>query len=144
METKMTTPREHVDAAALYFADKTTKCWAREKNSNRNWTLLRDPTFRSSDLEYHVGHEPPPPYKRTVTLTVNGKKWVLPAPLRGDETCVFWYFSETGGIKWGFNNSDYYNEIRALIKHNGGGLYASKEDAKEWAEFNKWCREGGV
>ncbi len=79
----MTTPRPHYDSAARYFADDTMKCWAREKNSSRNWCLLRDHTFRSSDLEYYVGHEPPPPDKRTITLTVNGGVWVLPEPLRG-------------------------------------------------------------
>ena len=140
----MTTERKHAEIAAIYFSDDTLKCWARSATFTESWQPVYAPAFNSPDLEYYVGHEPPPPHKRTVTLTVNGKKWVLPAPLRGDETCVFWYFSETGGIKWGFNNSDYYNEIRYLIKHNGGGLYASKEDAKEWAEFNKWCREGGV
>ena len=83
------------------------------------------------------------PTKRTITLTVNGREWVLPAPLRGDEACDFWYFSELGSIKRGFEVSAYYDEIRSLLKHNGGGLYASKEDAQAWADFNKWCRGGG-
>ena len=84
------------------------------------------------------------PIKYIFTLTVNGQEWVLPAPLRGDEECDFWYFSDTGSIKMGLGISTYYDRIRSLIERNGGGIYASKDDAKEWAEFNKWCREGAV
>ena len=63
----MTTPRPHADLAARYFADDTLKCWARNKGSNYDWLLLHTPTFTSLDLEYYVGHEPPP-IKCTINL----------------------------------------------------------------------------
>ena len=64
----MTTPRPHAEVAARYFADDTMKCWARYKNDNDDWNLIRGPSFNSSDVEYYVGHEPPPPAKRTINL----------------------------------------------------------------------------
>ena len=63
----MTTPLEHADLAARYFADVTLKCWARDKDSNDKWDLLHSPLFIRQDVEYYVGHEPPPPIKRTIT-----------------------------------------------------------------------------
>ncbi len=63
----MTTPRQHAEFAARYFTDDTMKCWARFKKGNRDWALMEAPSFDSSSLEYHVGHEPPPPAKRTIT-----------------------------------------------------------------------------
>ena len=32
----------------------------------------------------------------------------------------------------------------AHIKLNGGSIYATEADAQAWADFNKWCRGGGV
>ena len=64
----MTTPRENDEIAARYFADVTLKCWARDKDSNDKWDLLHSPLFISQDVEYYVGHEPPPPIKRTINL----------------------------------------------------------------------------
>ena len=60
----MTTP--HAELAALYFADVTLKCWARDKDSDDKWDLLHSPLFISQDVEYYVGHEPPPPDKPTI------------------------------------------------------------------------------
>lgn len=57
----MTTPQPHAELAARYFADVTLKCWARDKDSNDKWDLLHSPLFISQDVEYYVGHEPPPP-----------------------------------------------------------------------------------
>ena len=140
----MTTPREHAELTALYFADTTLKCWARLKSTSESWWISNHPAFDDPSLEYYVGHEPPPPPKRTVTFVVNDTKWVLPAPLRGDGARDFWYFSERGSIKRGFKISTYYDEIRTSIEQNGGSVYASKEDAQAWADFFKWCRGGGV
>ena len=64
----MTNPRKHSDPAVRYFMDNTVTCWARKANSNKDWFLLRNPAFNSSAHEYYVGHEPPPPIKRTITL----------------------------------------------------------------------------
>ena len=64
----MTAPRKHADPAVRYFLDNTTNCWARNEGSNNEWTLMPDPRFNVPGLEYHVGHEPPPPVKRTINL----------------------------------------------------------------------------
>ena len=138
----MTTPRQHADAAARYFTDDTTECWAREKNSNKDWTLLRDPTFSSIDLEYYVGHEPPPPPKRTITLTVNGREWVLPEPLRVKPAHgeAVWILSiESLPTTWSWYDCEAQNAALAA-----GQLYTTKDDCLAWADFDKWCRGGGV
>ena len=140
----MTTPQPHAELAARYFADVTLKCWARDKDSNDKWDLLHSPLFIRQDVEYYVGHEPPPPIKRTITLTVNGREWVLPEPLTGDEPCNYWYISEANSIQSGRKDNDYYDNLRALIKQNGGSVYATKDDCRAWAEFDKCCRGGGV
>ena len=139
----MTTPRQNADPAARYFMDNTTKCWVRKENSNADWWLLHDPTFNLPGLEYYVGHEPPP-VKRTITLTVNGREWVLPEPIQGDEPCNFYYISEANSIQSGRKNNDYYDNLRASIKQNGGSVYATEAECQAWAEFDKWCRVGGA
>ena len=139
----MTTPREHADSAVLYFTDDTMKCWARFKKDGGDWFLMGEPSFSSSNLEYHVGHEPPP-IKRTITLTVNGREWALPEPIQGDEPCNYWYMSEANSIQSGRKDNDYYDNLRRRIKMNGGSIYATDADAQAWADFDKWCRGGGV
>lgn len=140
----MTTPRKHADHAVQYFMDNTTKCWARNEGSNNEWTLMPDPRFNVPGLEYYVGYEPPPPVKRTITLTVNGREWVLPEPLTGDELCNYWYISEANSIQSGRKDNDYYDNLRASIKQNGGSVYATEAECRAWADFDKWCRGGGV
>ena len=140
----MTTPRPHAELAALYFADDTLKCWLRKKGSNDDWRLMHVPAFNALHLEYYVGHEPPPPIKRTITLTVNGREWVLPEPIQGDEPCNYWYMSEANSIQSGRKDNDYYDNLRRSIKMNGGSIYATEADAQAWADFDKWCRGGGV
>ena len=136
----MTTP--HAELAARYFADVTLKCWARDKDSNDKWDLLHSPLFISQDVEYYVGHEPPPPPKRTVTLTVNGREWVLPEPLRETprhDQLVF-YISDDGTVRscrW--NN---WAVLPTLYKEQR--LHDTEADAQAWSEFDKWCRGGGV
>lgn len=138
----MTTPRPHYDSAVLYFTDDTTKCWARFKNGDEDWRLMDSPSFDSSILEYYVGHKPPPPIKRTLTLTVNGRGWVLPEPLRETprhDQLVF-YISDDGTVRtcqW--NN---WTDLPTLYKK--GRLHDTKADAQAWADFDKWCRGGGV
>ena len=140
----MTTPRPRAELAARYFADDTLKCWVRNKGSNYDWLLLHAPTFNTLDLEYYVGHKPPPPPKRTITLTVNGREWALPEPIQGDEPCNYWYMSEANSIQSGRKDNDYYDNLRRRIKMNGGSIYATEADAQAWADFDKWCRGGGV
>ena len=105
---------------------------------------MRDPAFNALDCEYYVGHEPPPPPKRTITLNVNGKEWVLPEPLTDDEPCDFYYISEANRVQAGLEGVDYYDNLRTHIKMNGGSIYATEAGAQAWADFNKWCRGGCV
>ena len=140
----MTTPRQNADPAVRYFMDNTLKCWARRRGRNDDWSLMRDPAFNTLDCEYYVGHEPPPPIKRTITLTVNGREWVFPEPIQGDEPCDYWYISEANSIQSGRKGNDYYDNLRALIKQNGGSVYATEAECQAWANFDKWCRGGGV
>ena len=140
----MTVPRPNSELATLYFSDSTLKCWAREMGRIDEWCLLRDPAFNSSGLEYYVGHEPPPPDKRTITLTVNGREWVLPEPMTDDAQRRFYYISEANSAQAGFKGVDYYDNLRTHIKMNGGDIYATEADAQAWADFFKWCRGGGA
>ena len=64
----MTTPREHAELAILYFSDSALRCWVREMGRNAEWNLMCHPSFDSPDFEYYVGHEPPPPPKRTINV----------------------------------------------------------------------------
>ena len=138
----MTTPRQHADPAVRYFMDNTTNCWARRENKKEDWTLVRDPHFNVPGLEYYVGREPPPPIKRTITLTVNGREWVLPEPLSEapkHDQLVF-YISDDGTVRacrW--NN---WTVLPTLYKERR--LHDTEADARAWAEFDMWCRGGGV
>ena len=137
----MTTPRQNADPAVRYFMDNTTKCWARKENSDEEWFRVRDPAFSRDDLEYYVGHEPPP-IKRTVTLTVNGRGWVLPEPLRETprHNQLVFYISDDGTVRTYRWNS--WVVLPTLYKEQR--LHATEADARAWAEFDKWCRGGGV
>lgn len=136
----MTTPRPHAELAARYMADSTLKCWVR--GSNNEWELSTNPAWYAR-LEYHVGHAPPPA-KRTFTLTVNGREWVLPEPLTDDAQRRFYYISEANSVQSGIEGNDYYDNLRTHIKMNGGSIYATEADAQAWADFDKGCRGGGV
>ena len=137
----MTTPREQAEPAIRYFMDNTLKCWARRKGGNDDWSLMRDPTFNALDCEYYVGHEPPPPVKRTITLNVNGKEWVLPEPLSETpkhDQLVF-YISDDGTVRacrW--NN---WVVLPTLYKRQR--LHATEAECQAWADFDKWCRGVG-
>lgn len=80
----------------------------------------------------------------TITLTVNGREWVLPEPMAHDAQRRFYYISEANSAQAGFKDGVYYDNLRAHIKMNGGSIYATEADAQAWAEFDKWCRGGGV
>lgn len=137
----MTTPRENSDPAVRYFMDNTTTCWARNNGSNSVWTLMLNPTFHAPGLEYYVGHEPPP-IKRTVTLTVNGREWVLPEPLSEtpEHDLLVFYISDDGTVRACRWNS--WAVLPTLYKERR--LHDTKADAQAWADFDKWCRGGGV
>ena len=134
----MTTPRPHAELAARYYADASLECWYR-RNPNRELTITSHPVW-DADGEYHVGHEPPS-IKRTITLTVNGREWVLPEPLREhpSECADFWFVTHdlaTFGTKW-------FNDQRDVSRFDAGNCFGAEADAQAWAEFDKWCRGGG-
>ena len=138
----MTTPRQHAELAARYFTDDTMKCWARFKNGDTDWALMEAPSFDSSTLEYHVGHEPPPPPKRYIGLTVNGRMWVLPEPLKAapkHDQLVF-YISDDGTVR----SCRWNNWVVLPTLYKEQRLHATEADAQAWADFDKWCRGGGV
>lgn len=131
------TPRPHAELAARYYADASLKCWF--KNSvTLEWDLLVHPSWQASH-EYHVGHEPPL-VRRTFTLTVNGRTWVLPEPLREAPKFggTYWYLDWVGipsGLTWSQNE-------REEIALDKGLLYATEADAQQWTGFDAWCRGG--
>ena len=137
----MTTPRLNAEPATRYFMDNTTNCWARNNCSNSVWTLMLNPTFNAPGLEYYVGHEPPP-IKRTVTLTVNGREWVLPEPLSEtpEHDLLVFYISDDGTVRTCRWNS--WVVLPTLYKEQR--LHATEADAQAWADFDKWCRGGGA
>ena len=137
----MTTPRENAEIAARYFADGTLKCWARSMRSNDDWSLLNTPAFNVPGLEYYVGHEPPP-IKRTITLTVNGREWVLPEPLKGPFHAGSNYYTVSAAGRpslrvWENTDADKLRQSKLR-------MHATEADAQAWADFDKWCRGGGV
>lgn len=122
--------------------DNTTNCWARNEGSNNEWTLMLDPRFNEPDLEYYVGHEPPPPIKRTITLTVNGMEWVLYEPLKGlfHAGRTYYVVGEDGRPSlrvWEHTDADKLCQSK-LRMHN------TEAECRAWADFDKWCRGGGV
>ena len=138
----MTTPRQHAELATRYFADDTLKCWVRSKNIKDDWTLLPAPTFKSSALEYYVGHEPTPPDKRTITLTVNGREWVLPEPLKGPFHAgrAYYVAGEDGRPSlqvWEHTDADKLRQSKLRMSD-------TEADCQAWADFEEWCRGGGV
>ena len=89
---------------------------------------MEAPSFDSSTLEYHVGHEPPPPPKRYIGLTVNGRMWVLPEPFRGEPAynTPAW-LTDTAGKAHPWSWRDAPAQRRALEQ---GQLYATEADAQ--------------
>ena len=138
----MTAPRPRADLAARYFADDTLKCWVRNKGSNDDWRLSYAPSFNASHIEYYVGHEPPPPPKRYIGLTVNGWECVLPEPLKAapkHDQLVF-YISDDGTVR----SCRWNNWVVLPTLYKERRLHDTKADAQAWADFDKWCRRGGV
>ncbi len=135
----MTTLRPHAELAARYMADSTLKCWYKYP-LNPEWKIIKIPAWIPG-FEYHVGHEPPK-VKRTITLTVNGREWVLPEPLKDapkHDQLVF-YISDDGTVR----SCRWNNWARLPTLYKERRLHDTKSDAQAWAEFDKWCRGGGV
>ncbi|MFD1709717.1 hypothetical protein FVQ98_10505 [Ottowia sp. GY511] len=114
------------------------------KDNSDRWVPLRDPNFKSSALEYYVGHEPPPPDKHTITLTVNGKEWVLPEPLREEPEKGAEYWIVNNAVNSGAMCLHWDGQIGERLALNHNTIHATSDDAQAWAEFDKWCRGGGA
>lgn len=135
MAANMTTPRPHAELAARYYADNTLKCWT--KDGAGGWIVNPAPSWFGG-CEYHVGHEPPE-VKRTITLVVNGREWVLPEPLKeAPLTPTHWEVNYGKAVECGW-----YGHSLNLDMLQRRLLYATEEDAQAWAEFDRWCRGGG-
>lgn len=111
------------------------------KGSNDNWIPGYAPSFNTFGLEYYVGHEPPP-IKRTTTLTVNGRGWVLPEPLKGPfhEGRTYYTVSAAGRPSlrvWENTDADKLRQSKLR-------MHATEAECQAWADFDKWCREGGI
>ena len=92
------------------------------------------------------------PYKRDFPLLANHPDLVFldsaataqrPAAVL-DAQRRFYYISEANSVQAGSKGNDYYDNLLAHIKMNGGSVYATEADAQAWADFDKWCRGGGV
>ena len=124
----MTTPREHAALAAQLHHIANTRILSTEEIGALHTAAN---IFAAM-----------PPIKRTITLTVNGREWVLPEPLRETprhDQLVF-YISDDGTVRtcrW--NN---WAVLPTLYKEQR--LHNTEADAQAWADFNKWCRGGGV
>ncbi len=80
-----------------------------------------------------------PSIKRTITLVVNGREWVLPEPLKeAPLTPTHWEVNYGKAVECGW-----YGHSLNLDMLQRRLLYATEEDAQAWAEFDKWCRGGG-
>ena len=139
----MTTPRQNAELAARLDRLETTIQAVCQYNRGYN-------SLEVQEAFYDVVHElqdlgidtKPPPIKRTITLTVNDREWVLPEPLSETpkhDQLVF-YISDDGTVRacrW--NN---WAVLPTLYKEQR--LHDTEADAQAWAEFDKWCRGGGV
>ena len=122
----MTTPRQHAELAARL---RNIECSLLDEDEN---TTLRE----AADLL-----DPPPP-KRYIGLTVNGRMWVLPEPLRDaprHDQLVF-YISDDGTVR----SCRWNNWVVLPTLYKEQRLHDTKADAQAWADFDKWCRGGGA
>ena len=147
----MTTPRQNADPAVRYFMDNTTTCWARNNGSNSVvWTLMLNPTFNSPDLEYYVGHEPPPPIKRTINLPA------ATIELRHDEQYAGLVLKDDGTplhhlvrMAEQTTNPLSWQDAKAWASKAGGELPTQREMSLIYAHCrahvkHEWCWSGEV
>ena len=138
----MTAPRPHAELAARLERLETTIQAVCQYNGGYN-------SLEVQEAFYDVVHElqdlgidtKPPPVKRTITLTVNGREWVLPEPLKDalEDDVVVWNTDVVGEpCSWVWRGTD--TQLAAL---QAGNLYATADDTQAWADFDKWCRGGG-
>ena len=84
----------------------------------------------------------PPTIKPTVTLTVNGRMWLLPKPLKGPFHLgrAYYVAGEDGCPSlrvW--EHTDVDKLCQSKLRMND-----TEADCQAWAYFDKWCRGGRV
>ena len=84
----------------------------------------------------------PPTIKPTVTLTVNGREWLLPKPLEGPfhlgrAYCVAGEDGCPSLRVW--EHTDVDKLCQSKLRMND-----TEADCQAWAYFDKWCRGGGA
>ena len=84
----------------------------------------------------------PPTIKPTVTLTVNGRMWLLPKPLKGPFHLgrAYYVAGEDGRPSlrvW--EHTDVDKLCQSKLRMND-----TEADCQAWAYFDKWCRGGGA
>ena len=84
----------------------------------------------------------PPTIKPTVTLTVNGRMWLLPKPLKGPFHLgrAYYVAGEDGCPSlrvW--EHTDVDKLCQSKLRMND-----TEADCQAWAYFDKWCRGGGA
>ena len=140
----MTTPRPNAELAARLERLETTIQAVCQYNGGCNSEDVQDAFYDVVGELQNLGIDtkPPPPPKRNITLTVNGREWVLPEPLRvkpAHDEAVWILSIESRPTKWIWYDCEAQNAALAA-----GQLYATEADAQAWADFDKWCRGGGV
>ena len=138
----MTTPRPHAELAAQLERLESAIQAVCQYNGGYNSSDVQEAFYDVVNELQNLGIDtkPPPPPKRYIGLTVNGRAWVLPEPLRvkpaHDE--VVWILSiESWPTRWIWYDCEAQNAALAA-----GQLYATEADVQAWAEFDKWCRGG--
>lgn len=139
----MTTPRPNAELAARLERLETTIQAVCQYNGGYN-------SLEVQEAFYDVVHElqnlgidtKPPPVKRTITLTVNGREWVLPEPIQGPFHLGRTYYVVGADGRpnlrvWEHTDSD-------KLCHSKLRMHSTEADAQAWAEFDKWCRGGGI
>ena len=122
----MTTPRPHAELAARL---RNIECSLLDEDEN---ATLRE----VADLL------DPPTIKPTVTLTVNGRMWLLPKPLKGPFHLgrAYYVAGEDGCPSlrvW--EHTDVDKLCQSKLRMND-----TEADCQAWAYFDKWCRGGGA
>ncbi len=139
----MTTPQQHAELAARLERLETTIQAVCQYNGGYNSSDVQEAFYDVVNELQNLGIDTTvPPPKRTITLTVNGREWVLPEPLSEtpEHDQLVFYISDDGTVRacrW--NN---WAVLPTLYKVQR--LHDTEADAKAWVEFDMWCRGGGV
>ena len=94
--------------------------------------------YWSDEFNYRITD---PDAKRTITLTVNGREWALPEPSGSEPEKGATYWTDAPG---GVFRYVWQGDVIDKTNFRDQCVHASESDAQAWADFNKWCRGGGV